>query len=78
MYGLTLNSIPNMLGLGGVVPGRRYPRYQDWQGLDIQGEAIDPSQLPNPYQWPRIDPLDRPYIRPAIPQAIPQGPSWNM
>jgi hypothetical protein len=76
MYGLTLNSIPNALGLdpGGVATGRRYPRYQDWQGADIQGEAIDPGQLPNPYGLMRIDPLDRPWLRPLVAP----GPAWTM
>jgi hypothetical protein len=73
MYGLTLNTIPNTLGPGGVAPGRRYPRYQDWQGLDIPGEAIEPGQLPNPYGLMRIDPLDRPYLRPFVAP----GPAWN-
>jgi hypothetical protein len=75
MYGLTLNSIPPPLR-NQIAPadGRRYPRYQDWQGLDIQGEAIDPSQLPNPYGVPRVDPLDRPWLRPFVAP----GPAWNM
>jgi hypothetical protein len=73
MYGLTLNSIPNTLGPG-VANGRRYPRYQDWQGTDIPGEVFSPQDLPNPYGLPRIDPMDRPWLRPFVAP----GPAWNM
>ena len=46
-------------------PGRRYPRYMNVpQGIDIEGEIIPPSALPNPYGVRHIDPLERDFIRP--------------
>ena len=56
--------------------GRRYPHYSTApQGLDIGGEVLTPGDIPNPYGVPRVDPLDRPYLRPTIDTQ--NGPQWQ-
>ena len=56
--------------------GRRYPRIGlAPQGVDINGEVLQPSDLPNPSGMLRVDPIDRPYLRPQIDTQ--NGPQWQ-
>jgi hypothetical protein len=48
-------------------PGRRYPAFSAGNvpySLDILGEVIPPSDLPNPHGIKHFDPLERTFIRP--------------
>jgi hypothetical protein len=57
-------------------PGRRYPAIANApQGLDIQGEVLPPSELPNPEGVQHQDPIEWDYIRPLIDTQ--NGPQWR-
>lgn len=57
-------------------PGRRYPRYANApQGLDIPGEVLPPSALPNPLGLKHRDPIELEQIRPLLDTQ--NGPQWR-
>jgi hypothetical protein len=56
--------------------GRRYPHITTApQGLDINGEVLQPSDLPNPYGFKHVDPIERAQLRPLIDTQ--NGPQWQ-